>query len=116
MRLADAACDAHDHEHHDGYEGGNDDPGGRTRVRRRRERDGRGLAVVDTVGGQQLHIDGERIADCSAPDVARELHQILDTVVVVRDPVGGGTGVGNCQPIVAGDHPELGLEAASSFW
>jgi hypothetical protein len=63
-----------------------------------------------------LHVDGERIADCSAPDVARELHQIRDTVVVVRDPVGGGTGVGNCQPIVAGDHPELGLEAASSFW
>lgn len=62
-----------------------------------------------------LHVDGERIADCTDPAVARDLHQIRDTVVRVSDPVGGGEGVGNCQPIVTGDWPELGLRGADSF-
>jgi hypothetical protein len=56
-----------------------------------------------------LHVDGERIEDCRPPDVARRLHQIRDTVVRVTDPVGGGVGVGNCQPIAAGPWPDLGL-------
>ena len=43
----------------------------------------------------ELHVDGERIADCSTPETARRLHQIRDTVIRVRDPVGGGDGVGN---------------------
>ncbi len=56
-----------------------------------------------------LDIDGERIADCSTPDMARRLHQIRDTTVRVEDPVGGGVGWGNCQPIAAGPWPDLGL-------
>jgi hypothetical protein len=64
----------------------------------------------------ELHVEGERIADCSDPAMARELHQIRDTFVVVHDPVGGGRGIGNCQPVAAGGHPELGLDEATSFW
>ncbi|MYS83027.1 hypothetical protein [Embleya scabrispora] len=62
-----------------------------------------------------LHVEGERIADCSTPEQARRLHQIRDTVVRVTDPVGGGVGWGNCQPIVTGADPALGLTAESSF-
>lgn len=58
----------------------------------------------------ELHIDGERITDCRTPENARRLHQIRDTAVRIHDPVGGGTGWGNCQPIVAGPWPELGLD------
>jgi hypothetical protein len=57
----------------------------------------------------ELHVDGERIADCTTPEQARRLHQIRDTAVRVVDPVGGGTGWGNCQPIASGPWPELGL-------
>jgi hypothetical protein len=49
-----------------------------------------------------LHVDGERIADCATPENARRLHQIRDTVVRVQDPTGGGTGWGNAQPILTG--------------
>jgi len=53
-----------------------------------------------------LHVDGERITDCTTPEQARRLHQIRDTVVRVHDPVGGGTGWGNCQPIMTDtDYP-----------
>jgi hypothetical protein len=62
------------------------------------------------------HVDGEHITDCSTPDAARRLHQIRDTVVRVTDPVGGGIGTGNCQPIVTGGHPDRGLAADDSFW
>jgi hypothetical protein len=62
-----------------------------------------------------LHVDGERIADCSDPATARRLHQIRDTVVHVVDPVGGGHGWGNCQPIITGGDAELGLAADDSF-
>ncbi len=64
----------------------------------------------------ELHVDGERIGDCSDPALARELHQLRDTVVRVRDLDSGAEGVGNCQPMVTGDHPELGLSGGSSFW
>jgi hypothetical protein len=63
----------------------------------------------------ELHTEGERIADCTVPDVARALHQIRDTVVRVTDPVGGGVGVSNCQPIITGTWPELGLTADTSW-
>lgn len=49
-----------------------------------------------------LHVDGERIEDCSTVENARRLHQIRDTVVRVTDPVGGGVGWGNAQPIITG--------------
>ncbi|HZJ28270.1 MAG TPA: hypothetical protein VFF40_14865 [Acidimicrobiia bacterium] len=62
-----------------------------------------------------LHVDGERIADCSTPDAARRLHQIRDTVVHVVDPVGGGEGWGNCQPIITGRDDDIGLDEADSF-
>jgi hypothetical protein len=62
-----------------------------------------------------LVVDGERIDDCSTPDNARRLHQIRDTVIHVTDPVGGGEGWGNMQPIITGDHPALGLDGSRSF-
>jgi len=63
-----------------------------------------------------LHVDGEHIANCSDPTAARRLHQIRDTVVRITDPTGGGTGVGNCQPIAVGPFDDLGLGADDSFW
>ena len=33
----------------------------------------------------ELHVDGERLADCRDAELARELHQIRDTFVHVRD-------------------------------
>ena len=57
----------------------------------------------------ELHIEGEYFADCREPENARRLHQIRDTAIRITDPVGGGTGVGNCQTIAAGPWPELGL-------
>ena len=62
------------------------------------------------------HVDGEHIADCTTPESARRLHQIRDTVIRVTDPVGGGVGLGNCQPIITGGHPELGLSPDDTFW
>jgi hypothetical protein len=56
-----------------------------------------------------LHIDGERIADCRPPEVARRLHQIRDTTIRIVDPIGGGAGWGNCQPMAVGPWPDLGL-------
>jgi len=57
----------------------------------------------------ELHVDGERIEDCRTAEMAQRLHQIRDTAVRVEDPVGGGVGWGNCQPIAAGPWPDLGL-------
>jgi len=62
-----------------------------------------------------LHVEGERIDDCSTADNARRVHQIRDTVVRITDPVGGGVGYGNWQPIASGSLPELGLDASTSF-
>jgi hypothetical protein len=62
-----------------------------------------------------LHVEGERVHDSSTPEASRRLHQIRDTVVRITDPVGGGVGWGNWQPIVAGAHPALGLDQESSF-
>ena len=63
----------------------------------------------------EIHVDGERIADCSTPETARRVHQIRDTVIHVVDPVGGGQGWGNCQPMMTGAVPELGLTEEDSF-
>jgi hypothetical protein len=62
-----------------------------------------------------LHIESERIADCTDPETARTLHQIRDTVIKITDPVGGGVGTGNCQPIITGVWPDLGLNAETSW-
>jgi hypothetical protein len=62
-----------------------------------------------------LHLDGERIPDCSDPEAARRLHQIRDTVIRVTDVEGGGVGYGNCQPIITGGDPDLGLDEADTF-
>ena len=64
--------------------------------------------------GWQGHHHGEWRG--SDPDLARQLHQIRDTVVRVRDLDTGADGLGNCQPIVAGGIPELGLTRETSFW
>jgi hypothetical protein len=62
-----------------------------------------------------MNVDGERIDDCSTFENARGLHQIRDTAVRITDPTGGGVGYGNWEPIAAGELPELGLDAATSF-
>jgi hypothetical protein len=63
----------------------------------------------------ELHVEGEHIEDCTRPEVARQLHQIRDTVVRVDDPLEGATGVSNCQPIITGTWPELGLGPETSW-
>jgi hypothetical protein len=62
-----------------------------------------------------IHLEGEYVADCTDPDVARRIHQIRDAVVEVDDPVGGGHGWANLQTTVVGAWPELGLDEESSF-
>ncbi len=62
-----------------------------------------------------LVVEGEHVPDCAEPAAARRLHQIRDTVVHVVDPVGGGEGWGNCQPIITGGDEALGLSADDSF-
>jgi hypothetical protein len=62
-----------------------------------------------------LEVEGEHVVDVTEPEVARRLHQLVDHVVRVDDPVGGGVGVGNLQTVFAGPIPELGLDEASSF-
>lgn len=62
-----------------------------------------------------LHVDGEHIADCSLPEVARRVHQLRECVVRVEDPVGEGRGWGTVQTVVTGAHPGMGLDADTSF-
>jgi hypothetical protein len=64
----------------------------------------------------ELHVDGERLEDCRDPVLVRELHQIRDTFVHIRDLDTGAEGWGNCQPMIAGDFPDKGLGADTSFW
>jgi hypothetical protein len=64
----------------------------------------------------ELVVDGERLEDCSSSDMARQLHKIRDTVVRIRDLDTGAEGLGNCQPIMAGGFPTLGLTKENSFW
>jgi hypothetical protein len=62
-----------------------------------------------------LHVEGERLDDCTDPAEAPRLHQIRDAVMRVEDPVGGGSGWCNLQTIIVGEWPELGLDASTSF-
>ena len=64
----------------------------------------------------ELHVDGEYLADCTEPSLARRLHQLRDTVVRITEPATGSVGWGNCQPMIAGAYPERGLSAESSYW
>ncbi len=64
----------------------------------------------------ELHVDGERLDDCSDPALARQLHQLRDTFVRVSEPATGARGWGNCQPMITGGHPGRGLTGESSFW
>ncbi|GMU78776.1 MAG: hypothetical protein AMXMBFR46_15700 [Acidimicrobiia bacterium] len=62
-----------------------------------------------------LEVEGEHVVDCTTPEAARRLHQLVDKVVQVDDPVGGGVGCGNLQSMFVGPHPALGLDEGSSF-
>ena len=54
--------------------------------------------------------------DCSERKSAERVHQIRDCVIRVKDPVGGGEGIGNCQTVAVGAWPQYGLPtAADSF-
>jgi hypothetical protein len=63
----------------------------------------------------RLAVDGEYLADCADPAVARKVHQLRDTVVRVEDPVGGGVGWGTAQTIATGGDTDLGLTTEASF-
>lgn len=63
----------------------------------------------------ELHVDGDHVTGCDTPEVARRIHQHRDCVVVVEDPVGGGTGWGSLQTIVIGAFPDYGLRLESTF-
>lgn len=59
------------------------------------------------------HLDGERYADASSPETVREIHQLRDCVIRVRE--GDATGYGIFESMVIGEHPRYGLTRASSF-
>ncbi len=59
------------------------------------------------------HTDGERYPDVSDPATAREVHQLRDCVVRVRE--GDAVGYGIYETIVVGEHPRMGLTSDSSF-
>lgn len=61
------------------------------------------------------HVEGEYVADCSDPSVARRLHQLRSAVVRVDDPVGGGTGWGDLQTLAVGADEAMALTAEASF-
>jgi hypothetical protein len=61
------------------------------------------------------HVEGEYVADCSDPGVARRLHQLRSAVVRVEDPAGGGVGYGDCQTLAVGPDDAKGLTEATSF-
>jgi hypothetical protein len=58
-------------------------------------------------------LDGERYDDVSDPATARQVHQLRDCPVHVRD--GDADGFGIVETILTGGHPEYGLDQASSF-
>ncbi|MDQ0382971.1 hypothetical protein [Amycolatopsis thermophila] len=61
----------------------------------------------------ESHLDGERYADVSDPDTAREVHQLRDCVIRCRE--GDATGYGIFESMVIGEHPRYGLTRESSF-
>ncbi len=62
-----------------------------------------------------LSVDGDYVADCTDPEVARRIHQHRDCVVAVDDPAGGGKGIGPMQSIAIGGFPDYGLTLANTF-
>lgn len=62
--------------------------------------------------GEQ-HIDGERYADASSLDTVREIHQLRDCVIRVRE--GDAVGYGIFESMVIGEHPRYGLTRETSF-
>jgi hypothetical protein len=59
------------------------------------------------------HVDGERFADVSDPQTAREVHQLRDCVIRVRE--GDAEGYGIFESMVIGEHPRYGLTRETSF-
>jgi len=59
------------------------------------------------------HVDGERYVDVSDPATAREVHQLRDCVIRVRE--GDAEGYGIFESMVIGEHPRYGLTRESSF-
>jgi hypothetical protein len=59
------------------------------------------------------HVDGERFADVSDPETAREVHQLRDCVIRVRE--GDAEGYGIFESMVIGEHPRYGLIRETSF-
>lgn len=59
----------------------------------------------------KLHVDGEYIADCWSEESLRQLGQLRDTPVRVRE--GDAVGYGILESIIGGEWPELGLTADS---
>ncbi|MFJ9388935.1 hypothetical protein ACIRON_08960 [Nocardioides sp. NPDC101246] len=59
------------------------------------------------------HEDGERFADVSDPKTAREVHQLRDCVIKVRE--GDAEGYGILESMVIGEHPRYGLTRETSF-
>lgn len=64
----------------------------------------------------ELHVEGEHLTGCDAPELAHRVHQHRDCIVRVTDEASGDTGVGTMQTIVTGAHPDLGLTEAASFF
>lgn len=61
----------------------------------------------------KLHVDGEYIADCREPQILRNLGQLRDRPVRVRD--GDAEGYGIFESIITGVWPELALDADSDY-
>jgi hypothetical protein len=59
----------------------------------------------------QSYMDSDYVADASDPKVIERYHQFRDCMIRVEDPVGGGTGWGNCQTYVHGAWPAFGLSS-----
>jgi hypothetical protein len=63
--------------------------------------------------GGPLHVDGEYISDCWAPDTLRKLGQLRDRPVRLRD--GDAEGYGIFESIIIGVWPELALGEDSDY-
>lgn len=59
------------------------------------------------------YLDGERYADVSDPATAREVHQLRDCAIRVRE--GDAVGYGDVESMIIGAHPRYGLTRESSF-
>ncbi|MGL4564880.1 MAG: hypothetical protein ACRCVD_06275, partial [Halioglobus sp.] len=57
----------------------------------------------------ELFVDGDHVRDASAPAAIQRYKQFRDCMIRVEDPVGGGSGWGNCQTYVLGSWPDFGL-------